>query len=164
MKKVFSIILLFVMILCITTTVNAATYTNTKLEVVDETVCTINLGDMGIFEKKIVNFNADEKSVTLEGRKNDIEEMLKLAQMEDKKDIITEEEVKQILEKDLQDFEKLDIIRKKAIIQKWVKKIRVTDTHVIITLNLLPEQQQLSIGLAPTALSLFHRQLIFKIE
>ena len=77
--------------------------------------------------------------------------MLKLAQMEDKKDIITEEEVKQILEKDLQDFEKLDIIRKKAIIQKWVKKIRVTDTHVIITLNLLPEQQQLSIGLAPTA-------------
>ena len=42
MKKVFSIILLFVMILCITTTVNAATYTNTKLEVVDETVCTIN--------------------------------------------------------------------------------------------------------------------------
>lgn len=66
MKKVFSIILLFVMILCITTTVNAATYTNTKLEVVDETVCTINLGDMGIFEKKIVNFNADEKSVTLE--------------------------------------------------------------------------------------------------
>ncbi len=66
MKKVFSIILLFVMILCITTTVNAATYTNTKLEVVDETVCNINLGDMGIFEKKIVNFNAEEKSVTLE--------------------------------------------------------------------------------------------------
>ena len=99
----------------------------------------------------IINSNIKEKSVTLEERKNDIEEMLKLAQMEDKKDIITEEEVKQILEKDLQDFEKLDIIRKKAIIQKWVKKIRVTDTHVIITLNLLPEQQQLSIGLAPTA-------------
>ena len=75
MKKVFSIILLFVMILCITTTVNAATYTNTKLEVVDETVCTINLGDMGIFEKKIVNFNADEKSVTLELNIKNIKEV-----------------------------------------------------------------------------------------
>ena len=63
------------MILCITTTVNAATYTNTKLEVVDETVCTINLGDMGIFEKKIVNFNADEKSVTLELNIKNIKEV-----------------------------------------------------------------------------------------
>lgn len=37
----------------------------TTLEVVEENICNINLGDMATFEKQITDFNATEKSVTL---------------------------------------------------------------------------------------------------
>ena len=38
---------------------------NTTLEVVEDNVCNIPIGDLGSFEKKITDFDANEKSVTL---------------------------------------------------------------------------------------------------
>ena len=47
-------------------TVDSAKPTGTTtLEVVEENICNINLGDMATFEKQITDFNATEKSVTL---------------------------------------------------------------------------------------------------
>lgn len=40
-------------------------YANTSLEVVENNVCTINVGDYGEFTKQITEYNASEKSVTL---------------------------------------------------------------------------------------------------
>lgn len=40
-------------------------YANTTLEVVDNTVCTIDVGGYGEFTKQITSFDAEEKSVTL---------------------------------------------------------------------------------------------------
>lgn len=65
-KKLLFSSLLFLLI--ITFSVNsfaASTAETTSLELVDETVCTINVDDVAIFEKKISNFNKEERSATL---------------------------------------------------------------------------------------------------
>ncbi len=101
----------------------------------------------------IFNSNIKEKSDLLEQRKNDIEMMLNIAKEESYRNVITIDEVKQILEDDFKNFDELDGNMKKAIVKKWVKKIRVMESEIIITLNLIPETIQSSvkssIGLAP---------------
>ncbi len=48
------------------TTNDDSVYANTTLSVVDNTICTIKIDDYGEFTKRISEFNASEKSVTLE--------------------------------------------------------------------------------------------------
>ena len=74
MKKIPFIILSLIFIFSINSSVfasnNVATNSSnaqgtTSLEVVEDNVCTIEIEDLSRFEKKITNFNAEEKSVTL---------------------------------------------------------------------------------------------------
>ena len=70
LKKLFFIILSLIFIFSMSTSVFAssnvpAAQGTTALEVVEDNVCTIQIEDMANFEKKITNFNAEEKSVTL---------------------------------------------------------------------------------------------------
>ena len=73
-KKFFLTLLTFIIIFSIAGTVSATDITTsdetifaeTTLEVVEDKVCNIYLGDVGRFEKKIIEFNATEKSVTLQ--------------------------------------------------------------------------------------------------
>ena len=68
LKKLFFIILSLIFIFSMSTSVFASSNVptgTTTLEVVEDNVCTIEIEDMANFEKKITNFNAKEKSVTL---------------------------------------------------------------------------------------------------
>ena len=68
LKKLFFIILSLIFIFSMSTSVFASSSVptgTTTLEVVEDNVCTIQIEDMANFEKKITNFNAEEKSVTL---------------------------------------------------------------------------------------------------
>ena len=97
----------------------------------------------------LYNSNMKETSEKLERRKIEINCIISEYNKQDSKDIITEEEVKRILENDLKNFDKLDIRKKQAIMKKWIKKIRVMDNQLIITLNLLGTHENSFIHLAP---------------
>lgn len=66
-KKLLSSILLFFVVVtfsCCTFAANSVTGTTT-LELVDKTICDINLDNIAKFEKKITTFNKEERSATL---------------------------------------------------------------------------------------------------
>ena len=68
LKKLFFIILSLIFIFSMSTSIFASSNVptgTTTLEVVEDNVCTIQIEDMANFEKKITNFNAEKKSVTL---------------------------------------------------------------------------------------------------
>lgn len=67
MKKLLSSILLFLLVVTFSFGTFASTSTDgtTTLELVDNTVCTINLDDAAKFEKKITTFNKEDHSATL---------------------------------------------------------------------------------------------------
>lgn len=67
---ILSLIFIFSMNSSVLASNNVATNSSnaqgtTSLEVVEDNVCTIEIEDLSRFEKKITNFNAEEKSVTL---------------------------------------------------------------------------------------------------
>lgn len=66
LNKILTIILLLFLI--ISTTCFAATTTSKdlKLEIVENNVCTINIKNSAIFEKKIIDYNLDKKEITLQ--------------------------------------------------------------------------------------------------
>lgn len=64
MKKILYSLILFLLVVTFSIGTFAATGTTT-LELVDESVCTIDLEDMAKFEKKITAFNKEERSATL---------------------------------------------------------------------------------------------------
>ena len=66
LNKILTIILL--LFLVVSTTCFAATTTSKdlKLEIVENNVCTINIKDSAIFEKKIIDYNLDKKEITLQ--------------------------------------------------------------------------------------------------
>ena len=64
-KKILFEILLFVIIISFSCVTLAATNGVTTLELVENNVCTISLEDYAKFEKKLTNFNEDDKSATL---------------------------------------------------------------------------------------------------
>ncbi len=71
MKKIISFLILFTILLINCTSIFAATSTETVerektvLELVDESSCDINLDDAGSFNKKMTNFNAENKELTI---------------------------------------------------------------------------------------------------
>ena len=67
MKKLLFSILLFFLIVTFSfgTFASSTTAGTTTLELVDDTVCTINVDDVAKFEKKITVFNKEERSATL---------------------------------------------------------------------------------------------------
>lgn len=66
LNKILTIILL--LFLVVSTTCFAATTTSKdlKLEIVENNVCTINIKDSAIFEKKIIDYNLDKKEITIQ--------------------------------------------------------------------------------------------------
>lgn len=64
-RKIFSIILMLIILL--STSVFAATTSSekAKLEIVENNICTINITDRAVFEKKIVDYNLDKKEITI---------------------------------------------------------------------------------------------------
>lgn len=68
MKRTKKIILtISLLLILISTTVMAATTSsaNATLSIVENKVCTINITDKAVFEKKIVDYNLDKKEVTI---------------------------------------------------------------------------------------------------
>lgn len=67
MKKLLSSIFLFLLIVTFSfgTFATSTTAGTTTLELVDDTVCTINVDDVAKFEKKITAFDKEERSATL---------------------------------------------------------------------------------------------------
>ena len=64
-KKLLLSLCLFFLVICLSFNTFAATTWKTTLELVENTVCTINVDDMAKFEKKITKFSKEEKSATL---------------------------------------------------------------------------------------------------
>lgn len=64
-KKLLLSLCLFFLVICLSFNTFAATTGKTTLELVENTVCTINVDDMAKFEKKITKFSKEEKSATL---------------------------------------------------------------------------------------------------
>ena len=66
LNKILTIILL--LLLVVSTTCFAATTTSKdlKLEIVENNVCTISIKNSAIFEKKIIDYNLDQKEITLQ--------------------------------------------------------------------------------------------------
>lgn len=64
-KKLLFSLCLFFLVICLSFNTFAATTGKTTLELVENTVCTINVDDMAKFEKKITKFSKEEKSATL---------------------------------------------------------------------------------------------------
>lgn len=66
-KKLLSSILLFLFVITFSFSTSATNITQgtTTLELVDDTVCTINVDDVAKFEKKITAFDKEERSATL---------------------------------------------------------------------------------------------------
>ena len=64
-RKVFSIILMLIILL--STSVLAATTSSgkAKLEIVENNICTINITDTAVFEKKIVDYDLEKKEITI---------------------------------------------------------------------------------------------------
>lgn len=64
-KKIFSIILMLIVLL--STSVFAATTSSekAKLEIVENNICTINITDTAVFEKKIVDYDLEKKEITI---------------------------------------------------------------------------------------------------
>lgn len=67
MKKLLSSIFLFLLIVTFSfgTFATSTTAGTTTLELVDDTICTINVDDVAKFEKKITAFDKEERSATL---------------------------------------------------------------------------------------------------
>lgn len=76
-KKILFTVILFLLLISFTTFVSATNITSTNedittgdmvtvFELVDRTSCTIDLGTIGRFEKKVANFDATERSITIE--------------------------------------------------------------------------------------------------
>jgi len=65
MKKLFYSLILFLLVVTFSFGTFAATKGTTTLELVDETVCIINVDDMAKFEKKITAFDKTKRSATL---------------------------------------------------------------------------------------------------
>ena len=64
-KKLLFSLCLFFLVICLSFNTFAATTGKTTLELVENTVCTINVDDLAKFEKKITKFSKEEKSATL---------------------------------------------------------------------------------------------------
>ena len=64
-KKLLLSLCLFFLVICLSFNTFATTTGKTTLELVENTVCTINVDDMAKFEKKITKFSKEEKSATL---------------------------------------------------------------------------------------------------
>lgn len=64
-KKLLFSLCLFFLVICLSFNTFAATTGKTTLELVENTVCTINVDDMAKFEKKITKFSKEEKAATL---------------------------------------------------------------------------------------------------
>ena len=64
-KKLLFSLCLFFLVICLSFNTFATTTGKTTLELVENTVCTINVDDMAKFEKKITKFSKEEKSATL---------------------------------------------------------------------------------------------------
>jgi len=64
-KKIFSIVLMLIILL--STSVLAATTSSEKaiLEIVENNICTINITEKAVFEKKIVDYNLEDKEITI---------------------------------------------------------------------------------------------------
>lgn len=97
----------------------------------------------------LYNSNMKEMSNKLENRKNEILYIISETEKQNDENTIAEKDIKKILENDLKNFDKLNIIKRRAIIQKWVKKIRVMDKQIIITLNLLGTDEKSFVHVAP---------------
>lgn len=68
MKKLIKIALLFVtLILVVSTSVSAVTVSseNASFEIVENNICTINITDKAIFEKKIIDYDLEKKELTI---------------------------------------------------------------------------------------------------
>lgn len=69
MKNLSKISIILVSLLLILSTTCLAVSTNSKglnLEIVENNVCTINLKDSAVFEKKILNYDLDKKEITMQ--------------------------------------------------------------------------------------------------
>lgn len=64
-KKLLFSLCLFFLVICLSFSTFAATTGKTTLELVENTVCSINVDNMADFEKKITKFSKEEKSATL---------------------------------------------------------------------------------------------------
>jgi len=64
-KRIFSIILMLIVLL--STSVFAATTSSekAKLEIVENNICTIDITDTAVFEKKIVDYDLEKKEITI---------------------------------------------------------------------------------------------------
>lgn len=65
LKKIVSVILLLLVVLCVN--VSAATVSSAKatLEIVENNICTINITDKAIFEKKLIDYDLEKKELTI---------------------------------------------------------------------------------------------------
>ena len=75
MKKTIFFILFFILILI--ANISLASYSTVKMEVVEEPVCTIQLGENSSFEKKLIKKNLNNKEVTIQLQVTNNEENLK---------------------------------------------------------------------------------------
>ena len=64
-KKLLFSLCLFFLVICLSFSTFATTTGKTTLELVENTICSINVDNMADFEKKIAKFSKDEKSATL---------------------------------------------------------------------------------------------------
>ena len=75
MKKTIFLILFLILILI--TNISLASYSTVQMEVVEEPVCTIQLGENSSFEKKLIEKNLNNKEVTIQLQVTNNEENLK---------------------------------------------------------------------------------------
>ena len=75
MKKTIFFILFFILILI--ANISLASYSTVQMEVVEEPVCTIQLGENSSFEKKLIKKNLNNKEVTIQLQVTNNEENLK---------------------------------------------------------------------------------------
>ena len=117
-----------------------------------------------IIVKGLYTDDLKEKAENLENRRKDLEKTISNVKFINERDIITKDDVKNALGDDLKEFDTLDPNYKKTVIQKWIKEIRVTDTNISITLNLIGNIKMSLPGMAPRVRNLFYKRLLYNIK
>ena len=64
-KRIFSVILLLIVLLSTSVFAATASSEKAKLEIIENNICTINITDTAIFEKKIVDYDLEKKEITI---------------------------------------------------------------------------------------------------
>lgn len=76
-KSKFKILLLLFLLIMLISTISSASYSNVTMSVVEEPVCTINIGTKSIVERSVLSKDLDNKEIVLQLKVKNNEENLK---------------------------------------------------------------------------------------